>query len=133
MNTNITNLPPDLLNHTKMFLTYKERMSFVLTCKFFESLKIQTFSPYYVNVIYHPKTNDKTYQLYFNPFNPLSTPPLSFLRNNYVNILIYDTPISYYNIRIHKEYDHHKTIEDYLRSYKKNNYFINKITKYFAS
>lgn len=128
---NITS--PDILNHIKSFLSYKDRSSFVLTCKEFNSLKIQNFIHYRVNIIGHHKTNNKTYQLYFNPFSKMDDYiPISFLGNNHVNILIYDTPISYYNIRIHKEYDPHKTLENYLHAYQKDNYFINKITKYIS-
>jgi hypothetical protein len=93
------------------------------------------FTPFRLRILDFPRHSDKTYQLYFNPFDyhasRVSSPiPHSFLGSNFVNIIIYDSPTSYYNIRIYKEYDVGKTITDYLKEYKPHLYHINKITKY---
>ena len=131
MSTFLT-IPYDLLNNIKYFLTYKERIHFLVLYTQTSRLLIDNFIPFCLRILDFPKRNDKTYQLYFNPFYlPNSSPiPHSFIGNNYVNIIIYDSPTSYYNIRISKIYEPTKSISDYLKEYKPNSYYINKITKY---
>ena len=130
MNTFLT-LPDDLLHIIKQYLSYKDRVAYITLCKRTHS-PIELFVPFRLRILDFPRRNDKTYQLYFNPFySPTASPvPHSFVGNNYVNIIIYDSPTSYYNIRISKEYEPQKTIADYLREYKPQSYYINKITKY---
>jgi hypothetical protein len=127
----ITHLPRDILNSIKNFLSYRERISLLLTCHDISTLKHSIFYPYRVTEFAY-KNAGSTIQLCYNPFDPTGPVPLSFIGNNYINILIYDTPISYYNIRIHKKYEKDKTIEYYLRHYEKNNFYVNKITKYIS-
>lgn len=131
MNT-ILDIPLDLLHHIKYFLTYKERVSYLTLCNKTSRFPIEIFTPFRLRILDFPRRSDKTYQLYFNRFHsPLSSPiPYSFIGNNYVNIVIYDSPTSYYNIRIYKEYEAGKTILDYLKEYKSQSYYTNKITKY---
>ena len=116
----------------KTMLTYRDRAAFLVLCKETSRFPIETFTPFRLRILDFPRHSDKTYQLYFNPFeSPISSPiPHSFLGNNFVNIVIYDSPTSYYNIRIYTEYDGGKTIADYLKEYKPHLYHINKITKY---
>ena len=129
--TNIKNLPRDIIELIKDFLSYKERIFLLTTCIDFSKIKHSVFYPYRLTEFGLTQWGcEKTYQLCYNPFNHTGNVPLSFIGKNYINILIYDTPISYYNIRIHKKYEKDKTIEYYLRQYEKNNFFINKITKY---
>jgi len=116
-------------------LSYRDRVAFLALCKDTSQFPIETFTPFRFRILDLPIHADKTYQLYFNPFDyhasRVSSPiPHSFLGNNFVNIIIYDSPTSYYNIRIYKEYDAGKTIVDYLKEYKPHSYYINKITKY---
>ena len=131
MNT-ILDIPLDLLHHIKYFLTYKERVAYLTLCNKTSRFPIEIFTPFRLRILDFPRRSDKTYQLYFNRFySPLSSPiPYSFIGNNYVNIVIYDSPTSYYNIRIYKEYEAGKTILDYLKEYKSQSYYTNKITKY---
>jgi hypothetical protein len=130
--SNFLTISLDLLNNVKYFLTYKERTAFLVLYSYTSRLPIENFSSFRLRILDFPKRDDKTYQLYFNPYySPTSSPiPHSFIGNNYVNIIIYDSPTSYYNIRISKEYDSTKSISDYLKQYKPNSYYINKITKY---
>jgi hypothetical protein len=113
-------------------LTYRDRVAFLALCKDTSQFPIETFTPFRFRILDLPIHAEKTYQLYFNPFEtPASSPiPHSFLGSNFVNIILYDSPTSYYNIRIYKEYDAGKTIVDYLKEYKPHSYYINKITKY---
>jgi len=131
MNTFLT-LPHDLLHVIKQFLSYKDRVAYLTLCKETSRFPIEIFVPFRLRIIDFPRHHDKTYQLYFNPFySPTASPvPHSFVGNNHVNIIIYDSPTSYYNIRISKEYDPQKSIADYVREYKPQSYYINKITKY---
>jgi hypothetical protein len=119
----------DLLEYIKNYLPFKDRIAFLTLCKTTSKLILHKFSPYYYRLIEYPHSSYKTYQLCYNPFSKESH--LSFIGNNYVNIIIYDTPISYYNIRIMKEYKEGKTIEEYLKEYIPNKSCINKITKYY--
>ena len=130
MNTFLT-LPNEILNMIKQYLSYKDRVAYLTLCKR-TLFPIELFVPFRLRVLDFPRRNDKTYQLYFNPFySPTASPvPHSFVGNNHVNIIIYDSPTSYYNIRISKEYEPDKTIADYLKEYKPQSYYINKITKY---
>lgn len=125
-------IPRDIVDHIKRMLSYKDRVPFLLLCKETSRLPIELFTPVRFRILDLPIHNEKTYQLYFNPFeSPVSSPiPHSFLGNNFVNIIIYDSPTSYYNIRIYKPYQEGKTIVDYLKEYKPHSYYINKITKY---
>ena len=113
-------------------LTYRDRAAFLILCKETSRFPIEIFTPFRLRILDFPRRSDKTYQLYFNPFDsPVSSPiPHSFLGSNYINIIIYDTPTSYFNVRIYKKYDSGKTIADYLKEYKPRSYYINKITKY---
>jgi hypothetical protein len=131
MSTFLT-IPCGILNHMKTMLTYRDRVAFLALCKDTSRFPIETFTPFRLRILDFPRHSDKTYQLYFNPFeSPVSSPiPHSFLGSNFVNIIIYDSPTSYYNIRIYTEYDAGKTIVDYLKEYKPHSYYINKITKY---
>ena len=131
MSTFLT-IPHDILNNIKHFLTYKDRTAFLILHSSTSRLPIEQFKQFCLRILDFPKRDDKTYQLYFNPFySPISSPiPHSFVGNNYVNIIIYDSPTTYYNIRISKEYDSTKSISDYLKEYKPHSYYINKITKY---
>jgi hypothetical protein len=125
-------IPHGIMNHIKCMLSYKDRAAFLILCKDTSRCPIEIFTPFRLRILDFPRRSDKTYQLYFNPFeSPVSSPiPHSFLGNSYINIILYDTPTSYYNIRIYKEYDAGKTIVDYLKEYKPRLYHINKITKY---
>jgi hypothetical protein len=128
-------IPHGIMNHIKTMLTYKDRATFLILCKETSRFPIETFTPFRLRILDFPRRSDKTYQLYFNPFDyhatRVSSPiPHSFLGNGFVNIILYDTPTSYYNIRIYTEYDMGKTIVDYLKEYKPRLYHINKITKY---
>ena len=125
-------IPYEILDHIKSLLSYKDRATFLVLCKETSRCVIEIFTPYRLRILDFPKRSDKTYQLYFNPFYSFDSSPIpySFLGNNYVNIIMYDSPTSYYNMRIYKEYDPHKTIVDYLKEYKPHSYYINKITKY---
>lgn len=116
-------------------LTYRDRATFLVLCKETSRFPIEIFTPFRLRILDLPIHTEKTYQLYFNPFEShtprmSSSIPHSFLGNNFVNIIIYDSPTSYYNIRIYKEYDEGRTIADYLKEYKPHSYYINKITKY---
>ena len=107
----------------------------MILCKETSRFPIEIFTPFRLRILDFPRRPDKTYQLYFNPFDyhvpRMSSPiPHSFLGNGYINIILYDTPTSYFNVRIYKEYDAGKTIADYLKEYKPHLYHINKITKY---
>jgi len=125
-------IPSGILHHIKTMLTYRDRVAFLSLCKETSQFPIETFRPFRFRILDLPIHAEKTYQLYFNPFETPTTSPIphSFLGNNFVNIIIYDSPTSYYNIRIYKEYDVGKTIADYLKEYKPRLYHINKITKY---
>ena len=128
----------DLLNYIKSFLSYKERIHFITTCKLTSYLKIDSFLSYTIYKIGYPKRNDVSYIFFYNPYvfiNQIqhATHCSNFLGHNYINIIIYDSPITYYNIRIMKTYTEGKTIQDYLKEYKSKQYFINKITKYIDS
>lgn len=125
-------IPYGIMNHIKCMLSYKDRAAFLVLCKDTSLCPIELFTPFRLRILDFPRRSDKTYQLYFNPFETrISSPiPHSFLGNGYINIILYDTPTSYYNIRIYKEYHAGKTIVDYLKEYKPRLYHINKITKY---
>lgn len=125
-------IPREILDRIKCLLSYKDRATFLILCKETSRFPIEIFEPFRLRILDFPKRPDKTYQLYFNPFySPITSPiPHSFIGHNYVNIVIYDSPTSYYNVRIYKEYDPEKTISDYLKQYKPHCYYINKITKY---
>lgn len=128
-------IPCGIMNHIKCMLTYRDRAAFLILCKETSRFPMEIFTPFRFRILDFPRRPDKTYQLYFNPFDShaprMSSPiPHSFLGNGFVNIILYDTPTSYYNIRIYTEYDAHKTIMDYLKEYKPRLYHINKITKY---
>jgi hypothetical protein len=125
----------DLLDYIKSFLSYKERIHFITTCKVTSCLKIDSFLSYTIYKIGYPKRNDVSYIFFYNPYffiNQIqhATHCSNFLGHNYINIIIYDSPITYYNIRIMKTYTEGKTIQDYLKEYQSKQYFINKITKY---
>jgi hypothetical protein len=119
----------DLLEYIKGYLSFKDRVAFLRLCKETSKIKLHAFHPCIHRMIEYPHSPYKTHQLCYNPFSNASH--LSFIGNNYVNIIIYDTPLSYYNIRIMKEYEEGKTIEEYLREYKPNQLFMNKITRYY--
>jgi hypothetical protein len=125
-------IPCGVLNHIKTMLTYRDRAAFLILCKETSRFPIEIFTPFRLRILDFPRRSDKTYQLYFNPFETrVSSPiPHSFLGNGFVNIILYDTPTSYFNVRIYKKYDSGKTITDYLKEYKPRLYHINKITKY---
>ena len=125
-------IPHGIMNHIKTMLTYRDRAAFLILCKETSQFPIEIFTPFRLRILDFPRRSDKTYQLYFNPFETrMSSPiPHSFLGNGYINIILYDTPTSYFNVRIYKEYDSGKTITDYLKEYKPRLYHINKITKY---
>ena len=125
-------IPHGIMNHIKTMLTYRDRAAFLILCKETSRFPIEIFTPFRLRILDFPRRPDKTYQLYFNPFETrMSSPiPHSFLGNGYINIILYDTPTSYFNVRIYKEYDAGKTIADYLKEYKPHLYHINKITKY---
>ena len=125
-------IPHGIMNHIKTMLTYRDRAAFLILCKETSRFPIEIFTPFRLRILDFPRRSDKTYQLYFNPFETrMSSPiPHSFLGNGYINIILYDTPTSYFNVRIYKEYDAGKTIADYLKEYKPHLYHINKITKY---
>ena len=104
-----------------MYRDLLECIAFVTLCNTTSKLPLHRFSPCIHRMIEYPHSPYKTYQLCYNPFSNISH--LSFIGNNYVNIIIYDTPISYYNIRIMKEYKEGKTIEEYLKEYQPNKIF----------
>jgi len=124
-------VPMDILNHIKQFLTYKERIVYVTLCSLTASLKIELFAPYQVCRIKWPGRSDPSYLLLYHPFpTPYYSYPRTFLGNEYVSIIIYDTPHTYYHIRTKCIYEPNKTICSYLSEYDPKKYFINKITKY---
>ncbi len=128
----------DLLDFIKSFLSYKERIHFITTCKVISRLKIDSFLSYTIYKIGYPKRNDVSYIFFYNPYFLINQIQhamhcSNFLGNNYINIIIYDSPITFYNIRIMKTYVEGKTIQDYLKEYQSKQYFINKITKYIDS
>jgi len=128
----------DLLEYIKSFLSYKERIHFITICKNTSSLKIDSFLSYHIYKIGWPKRDDISYIFFYNPFYFINhiqhaTHCYNFIGNNYINIIIYDSPITYYNIRIMKSYQEGKTIQEYLKEYQPKQYFINKITKYIDS
>ncbi len=131
---NINNIYTDVLEIIKQFLSFKDRIQFLLICSNTCRLQLDYFDKYQLKIITYPGRDDVTYQFYCNRFyNPLLSPPKpSFLGNNYVNIIIFDTPYTYYNIRIMKPYEVNKLIQDYLKTYEPYKYHINKITKYYS-
>ncbi len=129
---NIIQLSNDMLNTIKTFLTYQEKSRLYQTCKRFYELK-ELFKNYMLRAILH-KTRSYTYQFYYNPFDLDHTlnPPYIFLNNSYVNLILHDTPYSYYNIRIFKSYEPSKTFFQYLTEFDPKNDQVNKITKYYC-
>jgi hypothetical protein len=119
----------DLLEYIKGYLSFRDRVAFLRLCKSTSKITLHKFYPYIYRMIDYPHSPYKTHQLCYNPFS--NTSHLSFIGNDYVNIIIYDTPVSYYNIRIMKEYEEGKTIEEYLREYRPNQLVMNKITRYY--
>jgi hypothetical protein len=131
-------LHTDLLEYIKTFLSYKERIQFITICKNTSYLKLDSFLSYCVYKIGWPKRDDVNYLFFYNPFYSINhiryaTHCSNFLGHNYINIVIYDSPITYYNIRIMKIYEEGKTLQEYLQHYQPKQYLINKITKYIDS
>jgi hypothetical protein len=125
---NFFNIPNDLLNNIKQFLSYKERAQFLLVCKCFSDLKMSSFRPkVYKNVVSIGRKHyyDFTYQMCVNTFDP-SFIPCPFFYSKCLQIIIYDTPKTYYDIRLFKTFDQNKKIDDYLSDYGKDarDYFI---------
>lgn len=124
-------LPKDILNLIKQFLTYKERAVYVTVCSLTRTLLIGPFSPYQVHRIQWPRRSDSSYLLVYHPFQtPYYSHPLTFLGNDKVSIILYDTPYTYYHIRTQRKFEPNKSIQSYLSEYEPHHYFINKITKY---
>jgi hypothetical protein len=119
----------DLLEYIKYFLTYKERIQFLLLCKHTSYLQLDKFYPYIVCKKNYPYNG---YVLFYNPFYHINKIPIrfNFFIDTYLNIIIYDSPYTYYNIRICEEYKPQLTLYDYLKKYKSKKYYINKIIKY---
>lgn len=131
-------LHKDLLEYIKLFLSYKERIQFITICKYTSYLKLDSFLSYYIYKMECPKRDDVNYIFFYNPYYVINhiqhaSHCGNFLGHNYINIIIYDSPITYYNIRIMKSYQQGKTIQEYLKEYQPKQYFINKITKYIDS
>ncbi len=124
-------LPYDLLETIKGYLSYKERTIYVRLCRSMKSIPLERFTGYRTHCIRWPKRDDPSYLLVYRPF-PLAyeTHPCTFLGNHYVSIILYDTPFTYYHIRILKKYQPGKTLQDYLSEYEPMAYYMNKITKY---
>ena len=135
MNT-IVYLSNDVMENIKLFLTYQEKSRLYQTCKRFYEIK-DLFKNYILRAIddriVH-RTHSYTYQFCYNPFNPYRTNrndiPYTFLNHSYVNVIMYDTPYSYYNIRFFKPYEPLKTLYQYLCEFDPKNDQVNKITKY---
>lgn len=130
MNT-IIHLSNDVMENIKLFLTYQEKSKLYRTCKRFYELK-DLFKKYTLRAIddriIH-RTHSYTYQFCYNPFDKNIIPPYTFLNHSYVNVILYDTPYSYYNIRFFKPYEPSKTLYQYLCEFDPKE---NKITKYYC-
>lgn len=127
----LTSLPYDILHSIKQFLTYKERTRYLQLSSLFSTMSIGRFYPFTTQCIKWTQRDDPSYLLVYHPFDlPYYSHPHTFLGHNYVSIILYDTPFTYYHIRTTNQFDPIKTINDYLRECELYPYYINKITQY---
>ena len=130
----------DVLHTIKSFLSYRDRSQFLVVCKLFSFLKIDRFYlvSFFSTVIslQRKRYYQSTQQICVNTFDPLFVPCPFFISKG-MQIIIYDTPHSYYDIRIFKSFDSTKKLEEYLSEYGKDtrDYFIRrkKPTLYVSS
>lgn len=124
-------LPYDVLELIKSYLTYKERTTYLRLCTGMKGMPLERFTPYRTHCIRWPKREDPSYLLVYRPFPTLyESHPCTFLGNHYVSIILYDTPYTYYHIRIFRPYCPTKTLREYLVDYEPMAYYVNKITRY---
>ncbi len=130
-----SDLPIDILQYIKSFLTYKERIPYLSLCSSTSSLLMDHFSPHHVEYVewpsMWPKTLSPSYLLVYHPFElPYYSHPQTYTGRGWVSIILYDTPHTYYHIRTNLPYKPNKSIRSYLSEYDATTYYINRIKKY---
>jgi hypothetical protein len=130
-----SDLPIELLQFIKQYLTYKERTVYLSLCSLTSSLQIEPFIPYHVEEVkwptVWPKSHCPSYLLVYHPFDlPYYSHPQTYTGRGWVSIILYDTPHSYYHIRTNRPYEPNKTIHSYLSEYDSTMYYMNRIKKY---
>jgi hypothetical protein len=126
----LTLLPYDILYVIFLFLSYPERANCLRLCRAMKGVSLSLFSGYETHRITWPGRTDVSYLLVYHPYSSPCLHPHTYLGHQYIAIILYDTPYSYYHFRCIRPYEEGKTLRDYLSEYNPETDHVNRVVRF---